>query len=241
MTGRNTYHFRESMSLLLKTKWVGPYLLIPPLLAFMVYAEAFLAAHGMAGINTLGHRAVLAIWNGSFLMALIAGIKSCLFFSRLWGSDWFRNSLALPVCRPCGYWGPYLAVLIVASAVFVLTSGAVVAALPDTGRFPMFQLIGEAYLPVLWAVSMGAFMGIITTGTGGAVFLTALLILGFISGLPLADVPRWVQFAIPPMGRLMTMGLLYPQALVQAVVLMAHSALFLVLGRVLYGTGIRRR
>lgn len=241
MRGRNTYFFRESVQLLLRTKWVGPYLLIPPMLAFMVYAEAFLAAHGFAGISTLGQRTILAIWNGSFLLALVAGIKSCLFFSGTWGAPWFRNSLSLPVSRSSGYWGVFLAVLTVSSCVFILTIGAVIAALPGPLRFPLLHVVGESYLPVLWAVSLGAMLGILTTGTGGAVFLVALLILGFIAGMPLAAVPSWLHLVIPPLGRLMTLGMRYPEGLYQALALLAHSAFYLLVGRLLYGTAISRK
>ncbi len=241
MKGRNTYYFRESIIILLKTKWIGPYLLLPPLLAFMVYAEAYLFAHGVAGIFTLGQRTVLAIWNGSLLLALIAGIKSCLFFSKMWESSWFRNSLALPVSRPSGFWGPYLAVLSIVSAIFILTTGAVVAALQESGRVPVFQIIAESYIPVMWAVSMGAFLGMLTTGTAGSMFFTILLLLGFMTGLPFVSLPKWLFAIIPPVGRIMTLGMLYPQGLIQAVILILHSAVFLMLGRLLFGIGSRRR
>ncbi len=241
MKGRNTYFYRESVNLLLRTKWVSPYLLVPPMLAFMVYAEAFLATHGVAGISTLGQRTVLAIWNGSFLLALIAGIKSCLFFSGTWGAGWFRNSLALPVSRSSGYWGVYLAVLTVATGVFILTIGAVIAALPGPWRFPLVQIIGESYLPVLWAVSMGAFLGVLTPGTGGAFFFTSLILLGFTAGLPLVSIPGWLSYVIPPLGRLMTLGMRYPQGLYQAVAILLHSSFFLVMGRLLFGIAVRRK
>ncbi|MCD4701754.1 MAG: hypothetical protein K8S24_07860 [Candidatus Aegiribacteria sp.] len=241
MKGRNTYYFRESIIILLKTKWIGPYLLLPPMLALMVYAEAYLSAHGITGIFTLEQRTVLAIWNGSLLLTLIAGIKSCLFFSGMWESSWFRNSLALPVSKASGFWGPYLAVLSVVTVIFILITGAVVAALPESGRFPVFQIAAESYIPVVWAVSMGAFLGILTTGTAGSLFFTALLFLGFLTGLPITRLPEWLYAVIPPVGRAMTMGLMYPQALIQMVILILHSTVVLILGRFLYGIGSRRR
>lgn len=241
MKGRNIYHFRESIIILLKTKWIGPYLLLPPMLAFMVYAEAYLSAHGITGIFTLEQRTVLAIWNGSLLLTLIAGIKSCLFFSGMWESSWFRNSLALPVSRASGFWGPYLAVLSVVSVIFILTIGAVVAALPEPGRFNIFQIISESYIPVVWAVSIGAFLGILTTGSAGSMFFTALLLIGFLTGLPIVNLPEWLYAVIPPVGRIMTLGLQYPQGLIQTVILILHSAVVLMIGRFLYGIGSKRR
>ncbi len=241
MKGRNTYHFRDSVNVLLKTRWVSPYLLVPPVLAFMVYAEAYLSAHGITGVFNLEQRTVLAIWNGSLLLTLIAGIKSCLFFSRMWESEWFRNSLALPVSRSSAFWGPYLAVLIVVSVVFVLTLGAVSAALPEPGNFPLLQVIVESYVPVVWAVSMGAFLGILTTGTAGSVFFSALLLLGFLTGLPVARFPEWTYTVIPPVGRILSMGLQYPKGVFQVVILILHSVVFLILGRLLFGIGSKRR
>ena len=241
MKGRNTYHFRESIVILLKTKWIGPYLILPPMLAFMVYAEAYLSAHGITGIFTMEQRTVLAIWNGSLLLTLIAGIKSCLFFSGIWESSWFRNSLALPVSRSSGFWGPFLAVLSVVSVIFVLTTGAVLAALPEPGRFSIFQIIAESYIPVVWAVSMGAFLGLLTTGTAGSIFFTALLLIGFLAGLPIARLPEWIFVIIPPVGRIMTLGLVFPQGLIQTAILIIHSIAVLLLGRLLYGIGSKRR
>jgi hypothetical protein len=241
MRGRNTYHFRESINILLKTKWIGPYLLVPPILAFIVYAEAYLSTHGVTGIFNIEQRTVLAIWNGSLLLTLVAGIKSCMFFSGIWESSWFRNSLALPVSRSSGFWGPYLAVLSVASIIFILTIGAVAAALPEPGRFPLLQIIAESYVPVVWAVSTGAFLGILTKGTAGSMFFTALLLLGFLAGFPLARLPEWLYAVIPPVGRLMTLGLKYPQGLIQMLVLILHSAVVLILGRILFGIGSKRR
>jgi len=241
MKGRNTYYFRESISILLRTKWVGPYLLVPPMLAFMVYAESYLSAHGVTGIFNLEQRTILAIWNGSLLLALIAGIKSCMFLSGIWESGWFRNSLALPVKRSSGFWGPYLAVLSVVTGVFVLTIGAVAAAIPDPGRFPLLKVVVESYIPVLWAVSIGAFLGVLTKGTAGSIFFSALLLLGFLTGLPVARLPEWLYTVIPPVGRLMTLGLNYPEGLTFTMTLIIHSAVVLLLGRILYGIGAKRK
>lgn len=241
MKGRNTYHFRESISILLKTKWIGPYLLIPPMLAFMVYAEAFLSSHGVTGIFNLEQRTVLAIWNCSLLLTLFAGIKSCMFFSEMWESRWFRNSLSLPVSRSSGFWGPYLAMLSVVSIIFILTIGAVAAALPEPGRYPLLQIIAESYIPVVWAVSIGAFLGILTKGTAGSMFFTALLLLGFLTGLPIVRLPELVYFLIPPVGRIITLGLIYPHGLIQTIVLILHSVVVLILGRILFDIGSKRR
>jgi len=241
MKGSSTFHYRESISVLLKTKWISPYLLVPPMLAFMVYAEAYLSAHGITGIFNIEQRTVLAIWNGSLLLTLIAGIKSCLFFSGMWESGWFRNSLALPVSRSSGFWGPFLAVLTVITGIFLLTVGAVTAALPEPGRVSLLRIISESYVPVFWAVSVGACLGILTTGVAGSIFFSALLLVGFLAGLPITGLPEWLNAVIPPVGRIMTLGLSYPQGLIQSVILIFHSAAVLIIGRILFGISSWRR
>ncbi len=242
MNGRKTFYFKSSILLLLRTRWIGPYLLLPPMLAFMVYAEAYLSAQGVTGIYNLEQRIVLAIWNASLLLTLIAGIKSCLFFSRLWGSFWFRNSLALPASRYSGFWGPFLAALSVATIMYLLTSGAVIAALPEIGRFPWVQVLAELYVPVIWAVSVGALLGLITSGTAGSLFFATLMLLGFLTGMPsLYPSSGWLQVVVPPVGRIMTLSLVFPSGLIQAVILLTHSVIALTLGRLLYSFGIKRR
>ncbi len=242
MSGRMVFYYKSSILLLLRTRWMGPYLLLPPMLAFMVYAEAYLSAQGVTGIFTLEQRTVLAIWNASLLLTLIAGIKSCLFFSRFWGSFWFRNSLSLPVSRSSGFWGPFLATLSVATVMYFLTTGAVIAALPETGRFPWVQVLAELYVPVIWAVSAGALLGLITSGTAGSLFFIALVLLGFLTGMPsLYPSSGWLQVVVPPVGRIMTLSLVFPSGLMQAIILLTHSAVALMLGRFLYSVGIKRR
>ncbi|MCD4848969.1 MAG: hypothetical protein K8R76_12350 [Candidatus Aegiribacteria sp.] len=242
MSGRMTFYYKSSILLLLRTRWIGPYLLLPPMLAFIVHAEAYLSAQGVTGIFNLEQRTVLAIWNASLLLTLIAGIKSCLFFSRLWGSFWFRNSLSLPVSRSSGFWGSFLAVLSIATVMYLLTTGAVIAALPEISRFPWIQVLAELYIPIIWAVSAGALLGLITSGTAGSLFFVAMMLLGFLTGMPsLYPSSGWLQAAIPPVGRIMTLSLVFPGGIIQAAILLAHSIIVLTLGRLLYGFGIKRR
>lgn len=241
MRSGNTFHFVNSASVLLRTRWIGPYLLVPPMMAFLIYAETFLSGFGIGSFSSYGQRSILALWNGAFLLTLIGGIKSCLFFSRTWGSGWFLNSLSLPASRASGFWGPFLAVLSVVSGVFLLTTGAVVAALPHGGRLPLVYLTVQAYLPVIWAVCIGAFLGILTSGTAGALFFSALLILGFSAGLPSVSVPAWLQYVIPPLGRVMAQSFRYPSGALHHMMLLAHSTVLLAAARTLYGLGCRRR
>lgn len=242
MKGRTTFYFRESFNLLLKTRWISPYLLVPPMLAFMVYAEAYLSAHGVTGIFTLEQRSLLAVWNASLLITLIAGIKSCLFFSKLWGSRWFRNSLSLPVSRSSGFWGPFLATLSLATIIFILTTGAVIAALPEIERFPWLLVLAESYVPVVWAVSIGALLGMLTSGAAGSMFFTAILLLGFLTGMPtISAFPGYLQIIVPPVGRIMTLSLVFPKGLLQTTILLLHSTIALTFGRFLYGIGTKRR
>ena len=242
MNSRMTFHYKTSILLLLKTRWVGPYLLLPPMLAFMVYAEDYLSAQGIIGIFNLEERAFLAIWNASLLLTLLAGINSCLFFSRLWGSYWFRNSLSLPANRSSGFWGPFLAALSVVTAMYLLTTGAVIAALPDAGQFQWFQVLVKLYSPLVWAVSAGALLGLITSGIAGSLFFVALMLLGFLTGLPsLFASSAWLQVVVPPIGRIVTLNLVSPNGFIPAIVLLAHSVIALTLGKLLYSAGVKRR
>ena len=237
-----SFYFRESMDTLMRARWVAPYLLVPPMLAFMVFAESYLSSHGVTGDFTMEQRTVLAIWNASLLLTLIAGVKSCLFFSNLWGSRWFRNSLALPVSRASGYWGSYLAVLCVSIGMFVLATGAVIVALPQVERFPWLQVLAGSGTPVIWAVSVGALLGMLTTGAAASILFVAITLVGFLAGIAVEPMmPGWVLFSLPPVGRIMTMSLVFPQGLHQASLLLVHSAAALLIGRMLYGRGMERR
>ena len=88
---------------------------------------------------------------------------------------------------------------------------------------------------------MGAFLGLLTTGAAGSMFFTALLLIGFLAGLPIARLPEWIFVVIPPVGRIMTVGLVFPEGLIQTGILILHSAGVLMLGRFLYGIGLKRR
>lgn len=237
-----SFYFRESMDTLMRARWVAPYLLVPPMLAFMVFAESYLSSHGVTGDFTMEQRTVLAIWNASLLLTLIAGVKSCLFFSNLWGSRWFRNSLALPVSRASGYWGPYLAVLCVSIGMFILATGAVIVALPQVERFPWLQVLAGSGTPVIWAVSVGALLGMLTTGAAASILFVAITLVGFLAGIAVEPLmPDWVLFSLPPVGRIMTMSLVFPQGLHQAALLLVHSAAAVLIGRMFYGRGMERR
>jgi len=242
MSGSKFFYFRESIDSLVRARWVAPYLLVPPMLAFMVYAESYLSRHGITGDFTLEQRTMLAVWNASILLTLIAGVKSCLFFSNLWGSRWFRNSLALPLNRPSGYWGPFLAVLSVSVSMFVLATGAVMLALPGVERFPWIQVLVSSCAPVIWAVSVGALLGLLTSGAAASVLFTTMMLAGFLAGFAVNPLmPDWVLFVLPPVGRIMTLSLVFPHGLQQAVLLLAHSIIALLVGRIFYGIGISRR
>jgi len=226
------------MDILMRARWVGPYLLVPPILAFMVYAEGYLSAHGFTGSFSMEQRGVLALWNATLLLALASGIKSCLFFSDLWGSRWFRNALALPAGRASGYWGPVLAVMVVSLGMYALATGAVAAALPDLGGFPWLRVLAGSCAPVVWAVCLGALLGILTTGPAGAVLFTSVLMLGFLAGLPLDPaLPGWALRIVPPVGRIMTSSMGTGSGMLETALLMAHAAAALVVGRLLYGYG----
>ena len=155
---KNMFFFRESTDYLMRISWVAPYLLVPPLLAFLVYVEDFLAWKGLAVFHTPDARLTIALWNATLLLTLITGIRSCFFFSRFFSGEWFRNALSLPVRKSSGFWGPFLAVLLISSAAYVLTMAAILAALPFPVVFPWAATIISTFVPVLWAVCLGIFL-----------------------------------------------------------------------------------
>jgi hypothetical protein len=230
------------MDILMRARWVGPYLLIPPMLAFMVYAEGYLSAHGFTGSFSMEQRTVLALWNATLLLTLASGIKACLFFSNLWGSRWFRNSLALPASRPSGYWGPVLAVLAVSMGMYFLATGAVAMALPEVTDFPWLRILAGSCAPVAWAVCLGALLGILTSGPAGSVLFSSVMLLGFLAGLPVDPLlPEWLLWIVPPIGRIMTESLTTTAGMQGAGILLIHSTVSLTAGRLLYGFGASRR
>jgi hypothetical protein len=237
-----TYYFRESMDILMRARWVGPYLLIPPMLAFMVYAEGYLSAHGFTGNFSMEQRTVLALWNATLLLTLASGVKACLFFSNLWGSRWFRNSLALPVSRSSGYWGPVLAVLAVSIGMYFLATVAVAAALPEVGSFPWVRVLAGSCAPVAWAVCVGALLGLLTSGPAASVLFSSVMLLGFLAGLPIETLlPGWALWIVPPVGRIMTDSLSMAADMENTGLLLIHSTVALAAGRLLYGYGYGRR
>ncbi len=234
------YHFRQSLGIALKTRWVAPYLLIPPMLAIIVRL-GILVPPSLQSLELLpwGNTS-LALWHASFLVALISGIESCLFLSGIWESRWMLNSLALPVKRASAFWGPFLAVLTVSTSVYALTVGAVLAALPGMRVFPLTLLLLETYVPVLWAVSVGAFLGMLTSRTGAVVLMIAWFVAGSVPLERISHVPVWVTRLLPPLGSLVSSGINLPESLLLASILLVHALLALVGGRILFELSLSR-
>lgn len=245
MTGRS-YFFREAADSVLSARWISTYLLVPPILALLVFVESYLTQAGIAGPFPLAERITLALWNASLLLTLIAGVQSSLFFSRHFGSGWFRNSLALPVPRWTGYWGPFLAFLLVVTGVFALTVSAIVAALRTPAGFPWINSLIAIYVPLFWGVSAGMLLGLITTA-GAAVFLfVGIMVLGLAGGFPwaLSRLPEWMgsilRTMLPPLGTALASNVSSPGNIQALLPLLGHSVIALALGYLLYSVGIRR-
>ncbi|MBD3369374.1 hypothetical protein GF402_03310 [Candidatus Fermentibacteria bacterium] len=246
MAGRS-FFLRETIDSLLSAKWISTYLLVPPILALLVFIESYLNQVGIAGPFAVGERITLALWNASLLLTLIAGVQSSVFFSGSFGSNWFRNSLALPVPRWTGYWGSFLGFLVIVTGVFALTISAIVAALRSPTQFPWLESLLVVYVPLLWGVSAGLLLGILTTA-GAAVFLfVGIMTVGLAGGLPwaLARVPEWAgrlfRVLVPPLGSALSANMSSPGNIRALVPLLAHAAVALALGYLLYSVGIKRR
>jgi hypothetical protein len=237
-----SFFYRESMDYLVKISWVAPYLLVPPLLAFLIYLEGFLGQKGLGAFYAPEARLTLSLWNATLLLSLITGIRTCLFFGSFQSRKWFRNAQSLPVGRLSGYWGPMLAVLTISSAAYALTMAAILAALPSSGIFPWGPAILGSYVPLIWAICFGAMLGTLTTGGAAAymfvVVMAVSLLAGFIteSGTAVSVVSR----ILPPLGKSMADSLSRPGALAYSVLLVIHSVLSLLTGAIVYLLRLRK-
>jgi hypothetical protein len=238
-----SFFYRESMDYLVRISWVAPYLLIPPLLAFLIYLEGFLGQKGLGAFYAPEARFSLSLWNAALLLALITGIKTCLFFSRHLSRRWFRNALSLPVGKGSGYWGPLLAVLTISSAAYALTIAAILAALPSDTGFPWAAAILNSYVPLLWAVCFGAFLGTVTSGGAAAYMFTAVMAVSLLVGFHMDGGGALLGIIVrimPPLGLGMARNLSSPGDLAFSSMLVIHSAMSLLAGVLVYSIRLRR-
>jgi hypothetical protein len=238
-----SFFYRESMDYVIRISWVAPYLLVPPLLAFLIYLEGFLGQKGLGAFYAPEARLTLSFWNAGLLLSLITGIKSCLFFDGFVSRRWFRNAQALPVSRLSGFWGPLLAITTIAASAFALTMAAILAALPVSGTFPWGPVILSASVPVVWAICFGALLGTATTGGAAAYMFVVVMIVSLLTGL-VQDTGPVVSIAsriLPPLGRSMAASLSFPWQLSQSLLLMVHAVFSLLAGAFVYLYRLGRR
>jgi len=159
---------------------------VPPMLAFIVYFESYLSGVGATRIMSLGQRVMLALWNASILLSLIAGLQGAGFFSRLFGSSWYRNSLALPAGRMNAFAWPVAVYTVLVSVFYCLTALAILVAMPKPSDFEWLPAVVNCYLPLLWSVAAAALFGLLCRpGPAGLLFLATTL-MGAVAGLPQA-------------------------------------------------------
>lgn len=226
----------------MQARWMIPYLLIPPALAVLVFTESYLGVEGIAGMFTIHQRSILALWNVSFLISLIAGVGSCLFFSGLWGNSEFIDSLSRFSKSISGYWSPVFAFISVSSAVYSLASLLIVLILPGEEYLLWLRISLIFYVPVLWSICVGALMGLLTTGGAGAFFFVVLFLFSFFSGMaPIYAFSLRTMVIIPPIGLIMketfndaALGYLF------SIILGIHCLILLGIGRILFVIGLRR-
>ncbi len=240
---RCAFYFRESLDYVVKINWIAPYLLVPPLLAFLIYVEGTLGAKGLAAFYAPEARLTLSLWNATLLLALITGIKTCLFFSKFHSSRWFRNSLALPVGRLSGFLEPLAAVMVISSGAYVLTMAAILAALSGMGAFPWVAALISSFIPIIWAVCFGAFLGVFTTGGAAAYMFVAVMATSLLTGFPSdpGSASETIAHVLPPLGRSMAGSLVDPSALGYSVLLLIHSLCALLAGALVYFVRSKRR
>jgi hypothetical protein len=204
MASGSGYFLRESVDLTFDVKRVSLYLIVPPVLAFIVYFESYLSGVGATRIMTLGQRVMLALWNAAILLSLIAGLQGAGFFSRLFGSSWYRNSLALPAGRMHAFAWPVAVYAVLVSVFYGLTALAILLAMPRPSGFSWLPAVVNCYLPLLWSVAAAALFGMLSRpGASGLLFLATAL-MGAVTGLPQASgkLPEVVGFVL---------GVLFPR------------------------------
>lgn len=237
------FYFSKTLRLLARSKWMFPYLLIPPTLALLVYTEGFLAAEGIAGVYTIYQRSILALWNISFLFSLITGMTSCLFFSNFWGDSQFLGLLSQYSKKFSGYWSPVFAFLSVSIIMYSLSSMLIVLLLPGAEFLPWMRIAAIFYAPVLWSSCIGAFLGLLTKGGAGSFFFVVFFLFSFFVGMSplLSSFARIMAIIIPPVGLIMKetfvnsgTGYLF------SIILIIHCLIILGIGRILFAIGLKR-
>jgi hypothetical protein len=236
------FFYRESMDYVVRISWVAPYMLVPPLLAFLIYLEGFLGQKGLGAFYAPEARLTLSFWNASLMLSLITGIKTCLFVSDFHSRRWFRNAQALPVSRLSGFWGPMMAIVTISAAAFGLTMAAILAALPVSMTFPWGPVILSASIPLAWAVGFGAFLGTLTSAGAAAYMFVVVMIVSLLTGFiqdvgPAVSTTAWI---LPPLGRSMAISLSFPWNLSYSMILAAHTIFSLLAGALVYLFRLRR-
>lgn len=204
MSNRGSFYLRESMDLVFDIKRVSLYLIVPPVLAFIVYFESYLSGVGATRIMSLRQNVLLALWNSTILLSMIAGLQGGAFFSRLFGSSWFRNSLALPVRRMDGFLMPVAVYLALVSLFFVLTVFAILVAMPQPSGFAWPMAVINCYTPVLWSVAASALFGLLLRPASASFAFLAATVMGAVMGLEqaAAKLPGWISWPL---------GVLFPR------------------------------
>jgi len=184
----------ESVDLVFDIRRVSLYLIVPPVLAFIVYFEAYLSGVGATRIMSLGQRVMLALWNSTILLSLIAGLQGGAFFSRVFGSAWFRNRLALPAGRLhafCWFLTSYGALVTV---FYLLTAFAILVAMPRPSDFGTLPALVNCYTPILWSVAASALFGLLARPGAASFLFLATVTMGSITGLPqvAGKLPAWI-------------------------------------------------
>ncbi len=237
------FYYSKAMRSLTQVRWMLPYLLVPPMLALLVYTEGFLAAEGIPGIYTLHQRSVLALWNISFLISLITGISSCCFFSGFWGDSDFVPSLSRFSKKISGYWSPVFAFISISAVVYFLASALIVLVLPGSEHVSLIRIGVHFFAPVLWSVCIGVLLGLLTTGWAGSVCFTVLFLFFYFLGLTYIPASGSMLFVtlLPPIGLLMKEA--FSNTSIEylfSIILLIHCLVILGAGRILYTIALRR-
>ncbi len=219
--------FREGMGVFLEVRNLAILLAVPVLIALATLVEARLELRGVIGPYGRNHSLRMMLWNVAIVVSLVALVKGCLGFQRIWHCG--------KATAQRGRVGTYLGGV---SSLFIVYFGVAcimgIAVMMATGGFHpsgLLFLVGWCTPPLIWSVCLAAVLSLLTEGPAAAWLGAAIFNLALVPGLFGKNVP---QLIVPPMGRLITTtvnGFFRPEMLLSV---LFHASLYLALGALVF-------
>lgn len=189
--------FREGMGEFLEIRNLVILITIPVLVALASLVEGQLEAQGIIGPFSRSHTLRMLLWNVSLVVALVALVKGCLVFGKLWSFDGgmcTRGRIATVLGSVASLFFVYFFVTcIMGIAVMMASDGFHLSAL--------LFLVGWCTPPLIWSVCLAGVVSLLTDGPAAAWLGGAVFHLALVPGL-FGRSPH--QLIVPPMGSLVT-------------------------------------